>query len=96
MVFYLKYADIIAVDQNGDTWADCKFLIWCFKGDRPTKFHDLSNFIQSEKVNKYNHEWEQSTVEALTMIKPLTQEGNDCIGSLHGFWYDWNSFTRAK
>lgn len=35
----------------------------------------MSNFIQSEKVNKYNHEWEQLTVEALTMIKPLTQEG---------------------
>lgn len=61
--FDLSYADIIAVHQNGNTaklwkygvWADCKLLIWCFKGDKPTKFHDLSNFIQSEAVDKHNH-----------------------------------------
>jgi len=59
-------------------------LIWCFKGDKPTKFHDLSNFIQSVKVNKYNREWEQSTVEALTMIKPLTQEGMTVLDPFMG------------
>lgn len=88
----LNYADIIAVHQNGSTpklwkngiWADCKFLIWCFKGDKPTKFHDLSNFIQSEAVDKHNHEWEQSTVEASTMIKPLTLEGMTVLDPFMG------------
>ena len=95
--FDLKYADIIAVHQNGDTaklwkygvWADCRFLFWCFKGDKPIKFHDLSNFIQSQAVDKHNHKWEQSTIEASTMIRTFNAGRNDCIGSLHGFWYHW-------
>lgn len=90
--FDLKYADIIAVHQNGDTaklrkygvWADCKFLIWCFKGDKPTKFHDLSNFIQSEAVDKHNHKWEQLTIEATNMINPLTLEGMTVLDPFMG------------
>ena len=102
--FDLNYADIIAIHQNGDTaklwkygvWADCKFLIWCFKGDKPTKFHDLSNFIQSEAVDKHNHKWEQSTVEATNMIKPLTLEGMTVLRSIYGIRYHGNCCIRAK
>jgi 16S rRNA G966 N2-methylase RsmD len=88
----LNYAEIIAVHQNGSTpkmwkngiWADCKFLVWCFKGDKPTKFHDLSNFVESEPVSKHNHDWEQSTVEAMHMIKPLTLEGMTVLDPFMG------------
>ena len=101
--FDLKYADIIAVHQNGHIaklwktgiWAYCKFLIWCFKGDKdkPTKFHDLSNFIESQPVNKYYHDWEQSTVEAIHN-QTSDIERNDCIGSIHGLWYHGTTITQ--
>jgi DNA modification methylase len=88
----LNYADIIAVHQNGHTakmwkngvWADCKFLIWCSKGNKPTKFHDLSNFVESEPVNKYNHKWEQSTVEVEDILKALTVEGMTVLDPFMG------------
>ena len=43
-------------------------------GKRPTPFHDIADVINSDAAPKDDHEWEQSTVEALHMIEPLTVE----------------------
>ena len=36
----------------------------------------MANLVESKPVRKDCHEWEQSTIEAEHMIKPLTVEGN--------------------
>ena len=35
------------------------------------------------------HDWEQSTIEAEHIIKPLTGRRPDNIGSFHGLWNQW-------
>ncbi len=59
-------------------WAYYKPLMHYYKlkenGKRPTPFHDIADVIKSEAVPKDDHEWEQSTKEALHMIEPLTVE----------------------
>ena len=52
-----------------------KPLLWDFKGNKPNKFHDISEYIYPQAVYKYNQEWKQSIVEAGGMIRPLTLEG---------------------
>jgi DNA modification methylase len=88
----LKFALELAVHHNGHvavnwkyrTWPAWKPLLWYFKGDKPTKFHDMSEFIESNPVDKHNHEWEQSTVEAEHVIKPLTVEGMTVLDPFMG------------
>jgi DNA modification methylase len=88
----LKFNGWIAVHHNGHVaknwktgmWENAKLLLWYYKGDKPTKFHDLSNYIESQPVDKYNHKWEQSTIEVEEMIKPLTVEGMTVLDPFMG------------
>jgi len=88
----LNYVCIIAIHHNGHvaknwkygTWSSWKPLLWYFKGSKLTKFHDLSEFIESKPVDKHNHKWEQSTIEAEEMIKPLTVEGMTILDPFMG------------
>ena len=41
-----------------------------------TIYQDVADLIESKPVSKDTHKWEQSTIEAEHMIKPLTVEGN--------------------
>ena len=41
-----------------------------------TIYQDVADLIESKAVSKDSHKWEQSTIEAEHMIKPLTVEGN--------------------
>ena len=49
-----------------------------------TIYQDVADLVESKAVSKDSHEWEQSTIEAEHMIKPLTVEGNISIRSVYG------------
>ena len=62
-------------------WPYYKPLLWYYKltiDDKhcPTMYEDVADLIESKPVSKDTHKWEQSTIEAEHMIKPLTVEGN--------------------
>jgi adenine specific DNA methylase Mod len=69
-------------------WVECKHLLWYYKPadakGKITKFSDLSNFVESEPVDKNDHDWQQSTIEAEHMIKPLTVEGMTILDPFMG------------
>ena len=49
-----------------------------------TIYQDVADLIESKAVSKDSHEWEQSTIEAEHMIKPLTVEGNIVLDPFTG------------
>ncbi len=60
-------------------WPYYKPLLWYFKPNidgKLTIYQDVADLVESKAVSKDSHEWEQSTIEAEHMIKPLTVEGN--------------------
>ncbi|MFI5405710.1 MAG: DNA methyltransferase [Nitrososphaerales archaeon] len=83
----LVYHWQIIVKHNGSKsriharhiWPYYKPLVWYFKPDiegKITIYQDVADLIESKAVSKDSHKWEQSTIEAEHMIKPLTVEGN--------------------
>lgn len=92
----LKYHWILAVKHNGNNtrmwkqrvWVGYKPLLWYYKlgakNDQPTRFKDLADLIESKPVQKDNHEWEQSTVEAKHMIDSLTVENQIILDPFMG------------
>jgi 16S rRNA G966 N2-methylase RsmD len=60
-------------------WPYYKPLLWYYKPTiegKLTIYQDIADLVESKAVSKDSHEWEQSTIEAEHMIKPLTVEGN--------------------
>ena len=53
-------------------------------GHGPTMYQDVADVIPSKAPLKDDHEWEQSTVEAEHMIKPLTVKGNVILDPFMG------------
>ena len=47
-------------------------------------YSDIEDLIESQPADKTMHEWEQSTIEAEHIIKPLTVEGQTVLDSFMG------------
>ena len=68
-------------------------MLWYFKrsgngndnGERPTMYSDIKDLIESQPVDKTMHDWEQSTIEAEHIIKPLTVEGQIILDPFMGY-----------
>ena len=68
-------------------WPYYKPLLWYYKPTiegKITIYQDVSDLVESKAVSKDSHEWEQSTIEAEHMIKPLTVEGNIVLDPFMG------------
>jgi len=69
-------------------WAYYKPLMHYYKlkenGKRPIPFYDIGDVIRSKAPLKECHLWEQSTVEAEHMIKPLSVEGMTVLDPFMG------------
>ena len=83
----LVYHWQIIVKHNGsksriharNIWPYYKPLLWYYKPTiegKLTIYQDVADLVESKAVSKDSHVWEQSTIEAEHMIKPLTVEGN--------------------
>ena len=88
----LKYQWMIVLRHGGHArrvhaygvWAHYKPILWYFKGEKPTMYHDVSDLVESEPVDKSLHKWEQSTVEAKNLIYSLTVERNLVVDPFMG------------
>ena len=91
----LVYHWQIIVKHNGSKsriharhiWPYYKPLLWYYKPNidgKITIYQDVADLIESKAVNKDSHKWEQSTIEAEHMIKPLTVEGNIVLDPFMG------------
>ena len=68
-------------------WPYYKPLLWYYKPNvngKLTIYQDVADLVESKAVSKDSHEWEQSTIEAEHMIKPLTVEGNTVLDPFMG------------
>jgi 16S rRNA G966 N2-methylase RsmD len=68
-------------------WPYYKPLLWYYKPTTEGKitiYQDVADLVESKAVSKDSHEWEQSTIEAEHMIKPLTVEGNIVLDPFMG------------
>jgi ParB family chromosome partitioning protein len=68
-------------------WPYYKPLLWYYKPTiegKLTIYQDVADLVESQAVSKDSHEWEQSTIEAEHMIKPLTVEGNIVLDPFMG------------
>jgi ParB family chromosome partitioning protein len=68
-------------------WPYYKPLLWYYKPTiegKVTIYQDLADLVESKAVSKDSHEWEQSTIEAEHMIRPLTVEGNIVLDPFMG------------
>lgn len=68
-------------------WPYYKPLLWYYKPTiegKLTIYQDVADLVESKAVSKDSHEWEQSTIEAEHMIKPLTVEGNIVLDPFMG------------
>ena len=68
-------------------WPYYKPLLWYYKPNiegKITIYQDVADLVESKAVSKDSHEWEQSTIEAEHMIKPLTVEGNIVLDPFMG------------
>ena len=54
------------------------------KEPRSKMYTDIGDFIESEPPNKVAHEWEQSIVEVVHFLKPLTVENQIILDPLMG------------
>jgi 16S rRNA G966 N2-methylase RsmD len=91
----LVYHWQIIVKHNGSKsriharhiWSYYKPLLWYYKptiDGKITIYQDVADLIESKAVSKDSHKWEQSTIEAEHMIKPLTVEGNIVLDPFMG------------
>ena len=48
-------------------------------------YSDIEDLIESQPADKTMHDWEQSTIEANHIIKPLTVEGQIILDPFMGF-----------
>ena len=91
----LVYHWQIIVKHNGSKsriharhiWPYYKPLLWYYKPTIDGKiiiYQDIADLVESKAVSKDSHEWEQSTIEAEHMIKPLTVEGNIVLDPFMG------------
>ena len=103
----LVYHWQIIVKHNGSKnriharhiWPYYKPLLWYFKPNidgNLTIYQDVADLIESKAVSKDSHKWEQSTIEAEHMIKPLTVEGNLMLRSVYGIWNNWRSCIKSE
>ena len=66
-------------------------MLWYFKrsgngnSQGPTMYSDIEDLIESQPADKTMHEWEQSTIEANHIIKPLTVEGQIVLDPFMGY-----------
>ena len=97
----LEYHWQLILKHNGHTakmwkqrvWPKYKPMLWYFKrsgngndnGERPTMYSDIEDLIESQPVDKTMHDWEQSTIEAEHIIKPLTVEGQIILDPFMGY-----------
>ena len=97
----LEYHWQLILKHNGHTakmwkqrvWPKYKPMLWYFKrsgngndnGERPTMYSDIKDLIESQPVDKTMHDWEQSTIEAERIIKPLTVEGQIILDPFMGY-----------
>jgi DNA modification methylase len=68
-------------------WPYYKPLLWYYKPTiegKLTIYQDVADLVESKAVSKDSHEWEQSTIEAEHMIKPLTVERNIVLDPFMG------------
>ena len=95
----LKYWWPIAVKHNGATTAFhqrkvfvlWKLLLWFIKGDKLSDCYPITaindylyDYVESKPPEKLLHPWEQSTVEAIHIIKKLTTENQIVLDPLMG------------
>ena len=103
----LKYWWTLAVKHSGHhtkihpryVFAEWKPLLWYVKGERVNNLavsNTIGDYIESVVPLKLLHDWEQSTVEAEYIIKNLTLENQNHIGSNDGNWNYWYSITQTK
>ena len=48
-------------------------------------YSDIEDLIESQPADKTMHDWEQSTIEAEHIIKPLTVEGQIVLDRFMGY-----------
>lgn len=65
------------MDYQKNMFLEMTPLFWFVKGDskKATGLKQFSNHVDSNKVDKLEHGWQQSTVEARYYIDALTVEG---------------------
>ena len=96
----LEYHWQLVLKHNGHTakmwkqrvWPKYKPMLWYFKrsgngnanSQGPTMYSDIEDLIESQPADKTMHEWEQSTIEAEHIIKPLTVEGQIVLDPFMG------------
>jgi ParB/RepB/Spo0J family partition protein len=97
----LEYHWQLILKHNGHTakmwkqrvWPKYKPMLWYFKRSGngntniqgPTMYSDIEDLIESQPVDKTMHQWEQSTIEANHIIKPLTVEGQIVLDPFMGY-----------
>jgi hypothetical protein len=93
----LVYHWQLVLKHNGNTakmwkqrvWPKYKPMLWYFKrsanSNGPIMYSDIEDLIESEPPDKTMHDWEQSTIEANHIIKPLTVEGQIVLDPFMGY-----------
>ena len=95
----LVYHWQLVLKHNGHTakmwkqrvWPKYKPMLWYFKRSGngnmqgPTMYSDIEDLIESQPVDKTMHDWEQSTIEAEHIIRPLTVEGQIVLDPFMGY-----------
>jgi ParB family chromosome partitioning protein len=95
----LEYHWQIVLKHNGHTakmwkqrvWPKYKPMLWYYKrsgngnSQGPTMYSDIEDLIESQPPDKTMHDWEQSTIEAKHIIKPLTVEGQIILDPFMGY-----------
>jgi 16S rRNA G966 N2-methylase RsmD len=73
-IICVKHAGAHSVCHPRNVFIEWKPLLWFVKGEKANVVEYISDYIQSQPVNKALHEWEQSVIEAEYVIKQLTVE----------------------
>ena len=95
----LEYHWQLVLKHNGHTakmwkqrvWPKYKPMLWYYKrsgngnGQGPTMYSDIEDLIESQPPEKTMLQWEQSTIEAKHIIKPLTVEGQIVLDPFMGY-----------
>jgi len=93
--FVLKHNGHTAKMWKQRVWPKYKPMLWFFKRSGngngngnyqgPTMYSDIEDLIESQPVDKTMHDWEQSTIEAEHIIKPLTVKGEIVLDPFMGY-----------
>jgi site-specific DNA-methyltransferase (adenine-specific) len=65
-------------------------MLWYFKrsgngnSQGPTMYSNIEDLIESQPADKTIHKWEQSTIEAMHIIKPLSVESQIVLDPFMG------------